>query len=141
MFLSPEPEYGSHSISGTDWTLAPGLLISQGHDRVIKPLVATLLRTRIMISVFKHSITCADGSIASSLGVRQQLIRLRLDAAQAQLQLGQLSQGVLVVLQLLADPWGETLKRDGSLYAPAQPLKSLSEQGHPLIQLEVQEKT
>lgn len=54
--------------------------------------------------------TFADGSITSCPSVCQQLICLCFNTAEAQLQLGQLSQGVFVVLQLLLDPWGEALK-------------------------------
>lgn len=80
-------------------------------------------------------ITCADGSITSCLCVCQQLVCLCLHTAEAQLQLGQLSQGVLVVLQLLLDPRREALKGRGSLHATAQAVKALSDKSHPLIQL------
>lgn len=80
-------------------------------------------------------ITCSNGSITSCLCVSQQLICLCLDTAEAQLQLGQLSQGVLVVLQLLLDPRREALKGGGSLHATAQAVKALSDKSHPFIQL------
>lgn len=93
------------------------------------------------VSAYKQDrITCADGSITSCLRVGQQLICLRLDTAEAQLQLEQLGQSVLVVLQLLLDPRGEALKRAGSLYATAQAVKTLSDEGHPLVQLQVRDK-
>lgn len=80
--------------------------------------------------------TCADGSITSCPGISQQLICLCFNTAEAELQLGKLCQGVLVVLQLLLDPRGESLKCCGSLYTTAQAVETLSDKGHPLIQLQ-----
>lgn len=93
------------------------------------------VKSIVVLYTNTHHITCADGSITSCLSVGQQFIGLCLDTAEAQLQLGQLRQGELVVLQLLLDPRGEALKGAGGLYATVEAVETLSDEGHPLIQL------
>lgn len=80
--------------------------------------------------------TCTYGAASCCLCVCQQLFSLSPHTVQAQLQLGELTEGVLVVLHLLLNAWGETLQNHCSLHVVVQTLQAFSYQNHPLIQLQ-----